>query len=107
MVSFAAFFYLFTFIFSFLYLLIIIFAVTIVLGRLYCGWLCPFGFIMDIEVMARKAFKIRYRLLPDKLNKILHKSRYYILLVFLLLPLALWLSNPPPSLKFAEMMANL
>ena len=107
MVAFAAFFYLFTFNFAFLYLLIAIFAVTIVLGRLYCGWLCPFGFVMDLESMARKAFKIRYRILPDKLNKILHQSRYVVLLVFLLLPIALWLSNPPPGLKFGEMMVQL
>jgi len=106
-VSFAAFFYLFTFLFSFLYLLIIVFAVTIVLGRLFCGWFCPFGFLMDLEAMARKAFKIRYRLLPDKLNRILHQSRYYILLFFLLLPTVLWLSNPPGSLRFAELMASL
>ena len=107
MVAFAAFFYLFTFNFAFLYLLIAILAVTIVLGRLYCGWLCPFGFVMDLEVIAKKAFKIRYRILPDKLNKILHQSRYIILMVFLLLPIALWLINPPPGLKFGEIMAQL
>jgi ferredoxin-type protein NapH len=107
MVSFALFFYLFTFNFAFLYLLIIIFGITLFLGRLYCGWLCPFGFIMDLETIARKALKIRYRRLPERLNRSLHQSRYVILLFFLLLPIALWLGNPPPNLKFAEFSAQL
>ena len=107
LISFASFFYLFTFNFAFLYLMIAIFAVSLFIGRFYCSWLCPFGFIMDLEVMVRKVLKIRYRILPDKLNKVLHQSRYIILLAFLLLPIVLWLNNPPPGPKFAEMMAQL
>ena len=107
LISFAAFFYLFTFNFAFLYLMIAIFAVTLFIGRFYCSWLCPFGFVMDLEVMVRKALKIRYRILPDKLNKALHQSRYIILLSFFLLPIPLWLINPPPGPKFAELMAQL
>jgi polyferredoxin len=87
--------------------LIIVFAMTIVLGRLYCGWLCPFGFVMDLIILLRKAFKIRYRSLPDKLNKILHQSRYVILLFFLFLPVILWLIEPPPDFNFAVVMAQL
>lgn len=105
--SFAAFFYVFTFTFPFLYLLIILFAVTIVLGRLYCGWACPLGFVMDLEVIVRKAFKIRYRILPEKLNKALHQLRYVLLLFFLFLPAAFWLIKPPPGLNFAVLMAQL
>jgi polyferredoxin len=106
-VSFAALFYLFSYPFSFLYLLIIIFAITLFLGRFYCGWLCPFGLIMDIETLVRKALKIRNRILPDKLNKALHQSRYAILLFFLFVPVALWLLDPPPNLDFAVLMAQL
>jgi polyferredoxin len=84
-----------------------IFAMTIVLGRLYCGWFCPFGLLMDLTIMARKVFKIRYRNLPDKFNEVLHQSRYLLLLLFLFLPAALWLIQPPPNIAFATLMAQL
>jgi ferredoxin-type protein NapH len=106
-VSFAAFFYIFTFSIPLLYVLIVVFVMTIVLGRLYCGWLCPFGFVMDLITLLRKTFKVRNRILPDKLNKILHQSRYVILLFFLLIPVVLWLLDPPPDLNFAVLMAQL
>ena len=105
--AFGGLFYLFTFTIPLLYVLIIILATTIVLGRLYCGWLCPFGLVMDLEIMARKALRIRYRNVPEKLNGILHKSRYVILLFFLFVPVALWLTNPPPNFNFVILMAQL
>ena len=67
---------------------------TLFLGRFYCGWLCPFGFLMDATTYIRKALKIPYRALPPRLNKALHQSRYAILLFFLLLPVVLWLLDP-------------
>jgi len=106
-VAFTALFYVFTLSIPLLYFLIFIFGITIFLGRLYCGWLCPFGFIMDIEVMLRKALGMRYRNVPEKLNKILHQSRYAILVVFLFLPIAVWILQPPQNLSFAVAMARL
>jgi len=90
-----------------LYVLIAWFAATLFLGRFFCGWVCPFALIMDIENVIRKALKIRYRLLPDKLNMALHKGRYMILAVFLLLPVVLWLLNPPPNTASAVLMAKM
>jgi polyferredoxin len=106
-VAFSALFYVYSYSIPLLYLMVVIFAMTLFLGRFYCGWLCPFGLIMDLETLVRKALKIRNRILPDKLNKALHQSRYIILLFFLLLPIALWLMDPPPNLDFATMMAQL
>ena len=106
-VSFAALFYIFTYSIPLLYVLIVLFAMTLFLGRFYCGWLCPFALIMDLEIFLRKALKKRYRNLPDKLNKALHQSRYAILLFFLFLPIVLWLLEPPPNFDFAVMMAQL
>ena len=88
-VSVVVIFYLFTFPIWLLLMVGIVLLMTIVLGRLFCGWLCPFGLYMDLATAVRKATRIRYRTLPDKLNKALHKSRYVILLVFLFLPFAL------------------
>jgi ferredoxin-type protein NapH len=90
----------------FLYVMIVIFAMTIFLGRVFCGWLCPFGFIMDIESQIRRAAKIRYRIIPDKLNVALHKARYVILLFFLLLPVGLWFLDPEP-IMVSPLMAQL
>jgi ferredoxin-type protein NapH len=106
-IAFAALFYFFTFTVPLFYVFIAIFAVTIVLGRFYCGWLCPLGLIMDLTVYARKALKMPYRLIPDNLNKILHKSRYVIFLFFLFVPIALWLIQPPPSMNVAVLEAQL
>ena len=106
-VGFAALFYLFSLNLPLLYFLIFIFAITLFLGRIYCGWFCPFGFIMDLEVMLRKAFGIRYRSVPERLNKILHQSRYVIIAVFLALPIVAWILNPPQNLSFAAAMVPL
>jgi polyferredoxin len=91
-VAFAAIFYVFSYssLIPMLFELIFIFGLTIFLGRFFCGWLCPFGFIMDLEILIRRALKIRHRIIPDKLNVALHKSRYVILLVFLITP-AVWI----------------
>ncbi|MFA7398303.1 MAG: 4Fe-4S binding protein [Crenarchaeota archaeon] len=90
-VAFTVLFYIFSYSVPMLYLLIAVFGLSLFLGRFFCGWLCPFGLIMDLEIMVRKALKIRHRPLPDKLNIVLHKSRYVILLVFLLLPAVFWI----------------
>jgi len=82
-------FYLFTFPIWQLLILGMLLLMTFVLGRVFCGWLCPLGFYNDIATAVRKATKIRHRTLPDRFNKTLHKSRYIILLFFLLLPFIL------------------
>lgn len=98
-------FYLFSLPIPLLYYLVL-FPMTIVLGRLYCGWFCPFGFLMDIVILLKRILRRSYRILPDKLNKSLHQLRYVILLCLLLLPILLWLMDPPPNLDFAVLMAQ-
>jgi ferredoxin-type protein NapH len=106
-VSFGALFYVFSLSIPLLYIMIFVFGITIVLGRLYCGWFCPLGLVMDLTIMFRKIFKIPYRNLSEKFNLRLHQLRYVILLFFLLIPIALWLSQPPPNADFALLMAKL
>ena len=106
-VSFAGIFYIFSYTIPLLYVLIVLFAMSLFIGRFFCGWLCPFAFIMDLESLLRKALKIHHRIIPDKLNRILHQSRYIILLFFLFLPIALWLLEPPPDTNFAVLEAQL
>ena len=67
-------------------ILIVVLLITLVVGRFFCGWICPFGFYMDLVTLLRKFFKTRYWNLPEKLNKNLHRLRYAILAVILILP---------------------
>jgi polyferredoxin len=106
-VAMVAVFYLFTYPVWQLIVLIAILVMPIVLGRFFCGWLCPFGLYMDAITLIRKAFKVRYRNLPEKLNKFLHNFRYILLLFFLIIPFILSLIDPPPSLDSATLMALL
>jgi ferredoxin-type protein NapH len=103
-VSFAALFVIFSYtLFPYslplLYVFIGLFVLSIVFGRVYCGWFCPFGLIMDITSLLRRAMKIRHRIIPNRLNIILHKSRYLIFLFFLILPAYIWLTQPPPDMN--------
>ena len=106
-VAMVAVFYLFTYPIWQLIVLIVILVMPIVLGRFFCGWICPFGLYMDVLTLIRKALKIRYRSLPDKLNKFLHNLRYALLVLFLILSFVLILIDPPPSLDSATLMALL
>jgi len=106
-VSFAAIFYLYTYPVRPLLILAVILIMPIVLGRFFCGWICPFGLYMDVLTLIRKTFKIRYRILPDKLNKFLHNFRYVLLLFFLILAFILSIIDPPSTLNLLTLMALL
>jgi polyferredoxin len=59
-------------------LMLLIFLLTMVSGRFFCGWICPFGFYMDLFSQARKALKIKYVNLPQRANEALNKLRYIV-----------------------------
>ena len=67
----------------------LIVGITIVFGRFFCGWLCPFALYMDLLTRLRKSLKIPYWNLPEKLNNHLDTLRYVILVSFLALALVL------------------
>jgi len=60
-------------------------AMSIILGRFFCGWICPFGFYMDLITRFRKTLKIRHWTISEKLNDELRQLRYVIIAIFLLL----------------------
>jgi ferredoxin-type protein NapH len=103
--SMAATFFLFTYPIRPLFILAFILIMPIVLGRFFCGWICPFGLYMDVITLIRKAFHIRYCLLPDRLNKFLHNFRYLLILFFLILPVILILTEPSTSLSLLTLTA--
>ena len=105
--SLAAVYYLFTYSVRPLYILLFILIATIVFGRFFCGWICPFGLYMDVLTLIRKALKIRYRIIPDRLNKLLHSLRYVLVLFFLAVAAILYFLEPPSSIDLLSLMAQL
>jgi polyferredoxin len=75
-------------------ILILIFLLTAVFGRFFCGWLCPFAFYMDLLTRLRRALRIDYWKLPDKLNDALDITRYVIIGFILLMVLTIGYLSP-------------
>jgi polyferredoxin len=88
-VSVVAIYYLFTYPIMLLVAIGVILAMTFFTGRFFCGWICPFGLYIDLITLLRKASRIRYRNLSEKLNRSLHVLRYGLLVFFLILPFLL------------------
>jgi ferredoxin-type protein NapH len=60
-------------------------AASVVLGRFFCGWLCPFGLYQDVLTRIRKSARLRHLSFSDKNSAKLAQSRYIIIAVFLIL----------------------
>jgi ferredoxin-type protein NapH len=60
-------------------------AMSLVLGRFFCGWLCPFGLYMDLLTRIRKVFGKRHLNFSERTNTALGQFRYIIIAVMLLL----------------------
>jgi len=63
----------------------LVIVMAIVLGRFFCGWICPFGLYMDLMIRLRKTFKKRYWKLSEGVNTGLRQLRYVIIAAFLIL----------------------
>jgi polyferredoxin len=59
----------------------IVFVLTVFLGPVFCGWVCPFGSIQEwLGKLGRKIFKKRFnRIIPYKVDRILRYLRYVAL----------------------------
>jgi len=58
---------------------------SLFLGRMWCGWVCPFGLYLDAVSYFRKRLKIRHIKLSNRVNSSLHQLSYVILAVTLIL----------------------
>jgi len=61
---------------------------SVILGRIWCGWVCPFGLYLDVLTRIRKAVKIQHRSLSPGLNEKLHQLSYIILAATIILCVA-------------------
>jgi ferredoxin-type protein NapH len=60
-------------------------AMSIVLGRFFCGWLCPLGLYMDLMTRIRKVFGGRHLSFSKKTNRALGQLSYVIIAVLIVL----------------------
>lgn len=67
----------------------LVIVMAIVLGRFFCGWICPFGLYMDLMIRVRKIFKKPHLSFSERTNTALRQSRYVIIAVFLILSVIL------------------
>ena len=58
---------------------------AVILGRFWCGWVCPFGLYVDLITRLRKALKIKHRNFSDKFNERFHQLSYLILALLIIL----------------------
>ena len=58
---------------------------SIILGKFFCGWICPFGLYMDLMSRLRKALKIKHRNLSKPTNQKIHQLGYVILALIIIL----------------------
>ena len=63
----------------------LIIVASVILGRFWCGWVCPFGLYVDLMARLRKAFKIKRRELSEKFNTRFHQLGYVILALIIIL----------------------
>lgn len=59
---------------------------SVILGRFFCGWICPFGLYMDLLSKLRKTLRIGYWRLSKKLNDAVRQIRYPIIASLFIIP---------------------
>jgi len=72
---------------------------TIIAGGAFCGWVCPFGAVMDLLTGIRRRLHIREVHVPEKLDRILRYGRYLMLAIILYQTIAsvkLWFADIDP-----------
>jgi ferredoxin-type protein NapH len=67
----------------------IIIVAAVLLGRFFCGWVCPFGLYLDLMTRLRKALRIRNRRFSEKFNDRFHQLAYLILALIIILSVVL------------------
>jgi ferredoxin len=59
-------------------------AASLLLGRSFCGWLCPFGLYQDLLTRLRRLFKKRHLTFSKKTSDALRQSRWVIIAIIIL-----------------------
>jgi len=64
-------------------LMVIVLVLSVILGPVFCGWICPLGSLQEwVGKIGKKLFKNKYNtMIPEKLDRILRYLRYVVLIV--------------------------
>ncbi len=61
-----------------LFVTVFLLVITLVFGRLFCGWMCAFGSLGDLfHFVGKKLFRINYRI-PERFDAVLKKCKYVL-----------------------------
>jgi polyferredoxin len=52
---------------------------VVLLGRVWCGWLCPIGFLQNVLLRIRKRLNIPYKEISPKMTIVLNQTAYALL----------------------------
>lgn len=63
----------------------ILLGAIIIMGPVFCGWICPFGTLQDIFSKLGSKLGIKKYVMPVKLKKVLAFTRYILLLITILI----------------------
>lgn len=63
----------------------ILLGAIIIMGPVFCGWICPFGTLQDIFAKLGSKLGIKKYVMPAKLKKVLAVFRYILLLITILI----------------------
>ncbi|MCK4821980.1 4Fe-4S binding protein, partial [bacterium] len=65
---------------------------AVIIGRAWCGWICPLGFIQDLLDLIRRKLNLGYISFPERLRAQLRCVKWIFLFIALLIPL--WVAFP-------------
>ncbi len=65
--------------------LALVIAMSLIVGRFFCGWICPLGLYQDLLSRLRKGARGRHLSFSDKTNTMLGQARWIIIAVFMIL----------------------
>ena len=63
----------------------VIIVAAVLLGRVFCGWVCPFGLYLDLMTRLRKVLRVKRRSFSDRTNQQLHQLSYVILAAIIII----------------------
>lgn len=59
----------------------ILLGAIIIMGPVFCGWICPFGTMQDVFARLGRKLGIKKYVMPDRVKKVLAFSRYILLFI--------------------------
>jgi polyferredoxin len=67
-------------------LLLVFIILVALLGKTWCGWICPFGLFQDWFSLLRRKLGVRERILTEKTKRVLAPVKYILLAYLVILP---------------------